>query len=109
MRINKAVELLETRPDVRPALNPIVVAKYLQARETPARRKRFRRLRKQLQEASAYARRHMTDEKGVLNPGLIPQTLDDLHQAIQAALGWDDCHLHAFDIDGRQYGDRHRR
>ena len=33
-------------------------------------------------------------------------TLDDLHQAIQAALGWDDCHLHAFDIDGRQYGDR---
>lgn len=33
-------------------------------------------------------------------------TLDDLHQAIQAAMGWDDCHLHAFDIDGRQYGDR---
>ena len=31
-------------------------------------------------------------------------TLDDLHQAIQA--GWDDRHLHAFDIDGRQYGDR---
>src|SRR5712691_11251750 len=34
-------------------------------------------------------------------------TLGDLHQAIQAAMGWDDCHLHAFDIDGRQYGDRH--
>lgn len=33
-------------------------------------------------------------------------TLDDLHQAIQAAMGWDDRHLHAFDIDGRQYGDR---
>lgn len=33
-------------------------------------------------------------------------TLDDLHQAIQAAMGWGDCHLHAFDIDGRQYGDR---
>jgi len=34
-------------------------------------------------------------------------TLGDLHQAIQAAMGWRDCHLHAFDIDGQQYGDRH--
>ena len=51
--MDKAVELLETRPDVRPSLSPIVVAKYLAARSTPARRKRFRRLRKQLQEASA--------------------------------------------------------
>ena len=34
-------------------------------------------------------------------------TLGDLHQAIQAAMGWEDCHLHAFDIDGRQYGDCH--
>lgn len=32
-------------------------------------------------------------------------TLGDLHRAIQAAMGWRDCHLHAFDIDGRQYGD----
>src|SRR3954471_6371809 len=21
-------------------------------------------------------------------------------------MGWDDCHLHTFDIEGRQYGDR---
>jgi len=34
-------------------------------------------------------------------------TLGDLHQAVQAAMGWRDCHLHAFDIDGQQYGDRH--
>jgi hypothetical protein len=34
-------------------------------------------------------------------------TLGDLHHAIQAAMGWDDGHLHAFEIDGRQYGDRH--
>jgi hypothetical protein len=34
-------------------------------------------------------------------------TLGDLHHAIQAAMGWHDSHLHAFDIDGRQYGDRH--
>ena len=32
-------------------------------------------------------------------------TLGDLHQAIQAAMGWDGGHLHAFDIAGRQYGD----
>jgi hypothetical protein len=34
-------------------------------------------------------------------------TLGDLHHAIQAAMGWNDSHLHAFEIDGRQYGDRH--
>jgi len=34
-------------------------------------------------------------------------TLGDLHQAIQAAMGWHDSHLHAFGIDGRTYGDRH--
>lgn len=41
----------------------------------------------------------------LLIPGTM--TLADLHQAIQAAMGWEDCHLHAFDIGGRQYGDRH--
>ena len=34
-------------------------------------------------------------------------TLGDLHHAIQAAMGWGDSHLHAFEIDGRRYGDRH--
>jgi hypothetical protein len=33
-------------------------------------------------------------------------TLADLHDAIQAAMGWDDSHLHVFQIDGRHYGDR---
>ncbi len=41
----------------------------------------------------------------LLMPGTM--TLGDLHQAIQATMGWRDCHLHAFDIDGQQYGDRH--
>src|ERR1700674_1632571 len=41
----------------------------------------------------------------LLLPG--EMTLGDLHQAIQAAMGWHDGHLHAFDIGGRQYGDRH--
>src|SRR5215211_4698539 len=38
---------------------------------------------------------------------LVParMTLGDLHHAIQAAMGWEDAHLHAFDIAGRQYGD----
>jgi hypothetical protein len=40
----------------------------------------------------------------LLVPGAM--TLGDLHQAIQAAMGWEDDHLHAFDIGGRQYGDR---
>lgn len=33
-------------------------------------------------------------------------TLGKLHQAIQAAMGWEDSHLHAFEINGRRYGDR---
>ena len=33
-------------------------------------------------------------------------TLADLHEAIQAAMGWEGGHLHVFDIDGRSYGDR---
>jgi hypothetical protein len=41
----------------------------------------------------------------LLMPGTM--TLADLHQAIQAAMGWEDCHLHVFDIAGRQYGGRH--
>ena len=32
-------------------------------------------------------------------------TLGDLHQAIQIAFGWYNSHLHAFDIEGRQFGD----
>ena len=32
-------------------------------------------------------------------------TLGDLHRAIQATMGWEDDHLHTFDIEGRQYGD----
>ncbi len=31
-------------------------------------------------------------------------TLVDLHEAIQAAMGWAGGHLHDFDIAGRQYG-----
>jgi len=33
-------------------------------------------------------------------------TLADLSEAILTAMGWIGGHLHAFDIDGRQYGDR---
>ncbi len=32
-------------------------------------------------------------------------TLGQLHHVIQAAMGWGDGHLHAFEIGGDQYGD----
>jgi hypothetical protein len=31
-------------------------------------------------------------------------TLDRVHRVIQLAMGWQDCHLHSFDIGGAQYG-----
>jgi len=38
---------------------------------------------------------------------LIPanMTLRDLHEIIQTVMGWDDDHLHDFDIAGERYGD----
>ncbi|SDY45611.1 pRiA4b ORF-3-like protein [Micromonospora pattaloongensis] len=39
----------------------------------------------------------------VLVPG--GYTLDRLHRVIQHAMGWQDYHLHSFDIDGLQYGE----
>ena len=40
----------------------------------------------------------------LLVPGSM--TLGNLSEAILTAMGWIGGHLHAFDIDGRQYGDR---
>lgn len=40
----------------------------------------------------------------LLMPGTT--TLNQLHTAIQAAMGWRDCHLHVFDIGGEPFGDR---
>ena len=31
-------------------------------------------------------------------------TLGDLHEAIQVAMGWEDAHLHDFEVDGRHFG-----
>jgi len=39
----------------------------------------------------------------LLLPGTM--TLADLHEAIQAAMGWHGGHLHGFEVAGRQYGD----
>jgi hypothetical protein len=39
----------------------------------------------------------------VLVPG--GYTLDRVHRVIQHAMGWQDHHLHSFDIDGNQYGE----
>ena len=37
---------------------------------------------------------------------LVPESasLLDLHQMLQVAFGWHDCHLHEFEIDGVRYG-----
>ena len=35
-------------------------------------------------------------------------SLDELHDIIQIAMGWDDEHMFAFVIDGKQYGDLER-
>ncbi|MDR3620305.1 MAG: serine/threonine-protein kinase [Paludisphaera borealis] len=76
--VAEAAELLDQRIDVRSALSPAVLAKFLSWRETPARRKMLRKVRKEIHDASTYAQKHMTDDRGVLNPGLIPRSLDDL-------------------------------
>ncbi|MCW3841284.1 plasmid pRiA4b ORF-3 family protein [Micromonospora yasonensis] len=39
----------------------------------------------------------------VLVPG--GYTLDRVHRVVQHAMGWRDCHLHSFEIDGHQYGE----
>ncbi len=76
--VTKAASLMDLQPDVRPALNPVIVAKYLASRDNPKKRKHFRRVRQRLQEASTYASRNLLDVNGVLNPGLMPQVFDDL-------------------------------
>ncbi len=78
--VAEAAELLDGQVEVRPALNPAVVAKFLSWRETPARRRMLRRFRKALQDASRYVRERMTDDRGVVNVGLIPRSMDDLRQ-----------------------------
>jgi hypothetical protein len=37
---------------------------------------------------------------------LVPASvrLDKLHRMFQAAMGWEDCHLHSFEIGGERYG-----
>ena len=77
--IQDAASLLDQRIDVRSALSPIVVAKYLACRQSPSQRKLLRQTRKAIGQASAYAQKQMIDAKGVLNPGLMPQRLEDLN------------------------------
>jgi hypothetical protein len=37
---------------------------------------------------------------------LVPagMTLDQLHHVLQAAMGWEDCHMHEFSKGGRRFG-----
>jgi hypothetical protein len=88
--IEQAAALLDAKHDVRPMLSPVVVAKYLIGRSTTAKRRRFRQLRQQLQQASEHAARHLSDEQGVLNPGLMPQVIDDLYRLAPVRTEVDD-------------------
>ncbi len=88
--VARAADLLQSRFDVRPLLGPVVVVKYLAARDSAGRRRAFRSGRKRLQDASPYARGAMTDEKGMLNPGLMPQALGDLSKVAPARSEVDD-------------------
>jgi serine/threonine-protein kinase len=88
--VAEAANLLEERADVRSALSPVIVAKYLSWRETEPRRRLFRQTRKALQEASPYAQKVLTDARGVLNPGLMPQSLDDLRKVAPSRMVVDD-------------------
>jgi hypothetical protein len=31
-------------------------------------------------------------------------TLDQVHRILQVAMGWENCHLHEFTVDGKRYG-----
>jgi Plasmid pRiA4b ORF-3-like protein len=42
--------------------------------------------------------------RSLVVPGHI--RLDLLHDVIQIAMGWDDCHLHVFEINGKHYAER---
>ena len=88
--VAKAAKLLDTRPEIRAALNPVVVMKYLACRDTPTKRKRFRVARKQLQDASPYAVKAMLDPNGILNPGLMPQSFEDLRKIAPTRSEIDD-------------------
>jgi serine/threonine-protein kinase len=88
--IDEAAALLDEHIEVRPALSPVVVAKYLACRDSPAKRKLFRQTRKTVGQKSRHAQKHMIDTKGVLNPGLMPQRLDDLHLIAPARTEVDD-------------------
>ncbi|MHC5541529.1 hypothetical protein ACYOEI_25185, partial [Singulisphaera rosea] len=88
--IARGAELLDSKIDVRPMLSPMVVAKYLVNRDSVAKRKRFRKARTKLLEASAHAQKAMLDGKGVLNPGLMPSKLDDLRKLAPERVEVDD-------------------
>jgi len=88
--VEAAAMVLESRSDVRPSLSPVAIAKYLSARDTPAKRRAFRAARRLLQEASPSAAARLTDDRGVLNPGLMPQVLDDLRTIAPARTEVDD-------------------
>ncbi len=88
--IRDSAAILDQQIEVRPMLSPIIVAKYLTCRDSPGKRKLFRQTRKAIGQASSHAQKYMIDAKGVLNPGLMPQRLEDLNLIAPARTEVDD-------------------
>jgi len=65
-------------------------------RKTGARNPRLYRLKVTLRRISPPIWRRLEVGSGA--------TLADLHHTIQAAMGWDDCHLHEFECRGKRFG-----
>ena len=66
--IREAATLLDQRIEVRSILSPIVVAKYLACRESPAKRKLFRQTRKALGQASTTPRNACSTPRACSTP-----------------------------------------
>lgn len=88
--IARAARLLDSKVDVRPALSPVHLMKYLASRGNSPKRKHFRQVRRKLAEASTHAAKSLLDDRGVLNPGLIPQSIGDLKRIAPARTEVDD-------------------
>ncbi len=77
--IQDAASLLDQRIEVRAAAVAHHRVQVPGLPRDPGQAQGLAQTRKAIAQASAHAQKHMIDAKGVLNPGLIPQRLEDLN------------------------------
>ena len=88
--IRDAAALLDQRVDVRTALSPVVVAKYLAAPQQPVAAEDVPPDAQGPGPGRRVRPKRMIDAKGALNPGLMPQRLDDLRRVAPPRTDVDD-------------------